>query len=595
MHDNLFGWKVPLLHANRGARGALRMAAEGHTLIQDVTWRMQPILIGSSDVKTLVSSFQRLCPNLLSTENPNAILSGSCFGQGVLHEPDKFPTGAIGPAMWWMCRHPLDSSPADRRTGMWWLHIFVHPCIRITICEMLLNISNDVSLLEGPRHLQGGLACFQLRGRNATISIKRALRPFACGINTEETASFTFDWDKCSTVNDLPTKVPHLTILPVNVCLERKGGPQAADESKAKDTGLAYIDSYKTQVMDWVPSTRPTPTARVGDNSVVLVAHCPSDPSLSQNAAANGFDLLCHPSEANTIFQALSGAGNARAIGLVEESFVRMDSEPSLPVFPRDYPDTAAGQNYWNGDLSEWQLLRHSLEEGWGRVDVVKVKKQQNSADGTFPVPKVTWSRISTLPQNASNSGVTVAVVRGDFGKPFIDALAGCGHIPADAPCALKKRRRRRRRVRAPTASVPLCRLTMDEAETQQNTCETLLESLSLPALIRCHVKIEGKGAVATGAKILASMCDVEEQTGYIDYLLGTTAAGSFSMSRGLVHGVGFVGAARLLHVLSSDHGRLSCVAVTGPDGLRHVELKVSLQPSTGGCAKRTATLSLLL
>ena len=40
MHDNLFGWKVPLVHANRGARAALRMASEQHTLVQDVTWRM---------------------------------------------------------------------------------------------------------------------------------------------------------------------------------------------------------------------------------------------------------------------------------------------------------------------------------------------------------------------------------------------------------------------------------------------------------------------------------------------------------------------------------------------------------------------------
>ena len=126
-------------------------------------------------------------------------------------------------------------------------------------------------------------------------------------------------------------------------------------------------------------------------------------------------------------------------------------------------------------------------------------------------------------------------------------------------------------------------------------TCESLLQSLSLPALIRCHIKIDGKGSVAAGARILARMFDSEEQVGYIDYLLGFTVAGSFSMSRGVAHGIGFVGAARLLHVLSSDSGRMSCVATNGTDGTRHVELQVSVKASTRGCIERAATLSLLL
>lgn len=106
MHENFFGWKVPLVHTNRGARAALRMAKEGHTLIQDVTWRMQPIVIGSPDLETLIGSFQRICPNVLSSDAPNAILSGNCFGEGMLHDIDAFPSGGVGPALWWISGIP---------------------------------------------------------------------------------------------------------------------------------------------------------------------------------------------------------------------------------------------------------------------------------------------------------------------------------------------------------------------------------------------------------------------------------------------------------------------------------------------------------
>lgn len=512
----------------------------------------------------------------------------------MLHEPDKFPTGAIGPSMWWMRGQPLDSSiAAEGRKRTWWLHIFVHPSIRTTICDLLSGISSDVTLLEGPRDLQGGLACFQLRGTNATRSIKRALAPTACNLD-KDTVNCTFDWDKTNIMDDLHVHVPHLTAIYAKVSLHVKRGSELSDESATKESSLGYIDSYKERVQHWDLATMPVPSPRIGDSIIILMAQCQGDPSLSQNAAVCGWDLFCHPADANNIFQALSETGDARAIGLIEESVARMDSEPPLPVFPRDYPDTHAGQSYWDGDSSDWQLLRHSLEQGWGRIHF-NMAKQQETADGKLYSPTVSWSHVSTLPENASSSGTTVVVVRGNFGKPFVDALAGCGHLPPDAHQGAKKRRRPRRRVRPSSASVPLQRLTDDEADAHQNMCETLLQSLSLPAIIRCHVRIEGKGTAVTGGRILASVCDMEEQMGYIDYLLGFTVAGSFSMSRGSTHGVGFVGAARLLHVLSSDHGRLSCVVVNRSNGTKHTELKVTIKASTRVYAERTATVSLLL
>jgi hypothetical protein len=596
MHDNLFGWKVPLVHANRGGRAALRMASEHHTLIQDVTWRSQPIITGSSNLKTLISSIQRMCPNLLPADQAKAILSGSCFGQGMLHEPDKFPTAAIGPAMWLMADEPLDSTGAAEtgRKRMWWIHIFVHPAIRTIVRKLFSGMSKEVSLLEEPRDLQGGLACFQVRGKSATASIKQALGPSCCRLAANDSSTVTFDWDKASSRDDLHTQVPHLTVVPVQVSLhESHVLEESTRENGTADSGLTYIDSYSESVQQWDPSM-PSSSPRTGDNRVVLVAQCPCNSSLPQNAAVCGWDILCHPSDAAAIFQALTVKGNARAIGVVEESLACLESEPPLSVFPRDYPATKAGQSYWNGDSSDWQLLRQSLEQGWGRINLLQAK-QLTGEDDKLSLPAATWSHISTLPEDASNSGAEVVVVRGGFGKPFVDALVGCGHLPPVAPPGVSKSRRPRRRVRPSSASVHLVRLTNDEAVAHQDVCEDLIDSLSLSALVRCHIKMEGKGTIVAGSRILASMCDEEEQTGYIDCLLGIAVAGAFSMSRGLVHGVGFVGAARLLHVLSSDHGRLSCVMVKRPDGIRQVELKVTIKASTRVGAERKATISLLL
>ena len=65
---------------------------------------------------------------------------------------------------------------------------------------------------------------------------------------------------------------------------------------------------------------------------------------------------------------------------------MRMDSEPPLPVFPRDYPDTPSGQSYWDGGSSEWQLVRSCLEQGWGRVKIGKAKQQIVDDELSLPV-----------------------------------------------------------------------------------------------------------------------------------------------------------------------------------------------------------------
>ena len=482
-----------------------------------------------------------------------------------------------------MCGEQLCSTPTGK-PAKWWLHVFVHPSIRATVRDLLSYVSEGTSSLEGPFDLQGGLVCFQLRRKKAPQCRLKGHSPSAsCN---HAASDLSFDWDKVCDTDELHALVPHLTTIPVQIPVNTKRDFLESNDSAAKNRALEHIESHNKSIRKWEPSEGPS-APRIGNGDVVLVSQCPCDPSLVENAAMCGSDILCHPSDARSIFQVLTVAGKACSIGVIEESLASLESEPPLPVFPRDYPDTEVGQQYWSGDSSEWQLLRQSLEQGWGRLRIKKDKTEKLQA--------VCWSHISTLPENASSSDVAPVVVRGIFGKPFVDALAGCGHLPPTQETT-KRTRRPRRPVRPESTSVQLSRLTSEEGLAHENQCESLLASLSLPALVRCHVRMEGKGTVEPCGRIFVSMCDLEEQKGYIDYLLGTCVCGSFSMSRGSTHGAGFVGAARLLHVLGSEHGRLSCVAVNSrADGTKHVELKVVIKAPTSGSTERNSTISLLL
>mmetsp|Transcript_15005 Transcript_15005/g.21781 ORF Transcript_15005/g.21781 Transcript_15005/m.21781 type:complete len:1992 (+) Transcript_15005:194-6169(+) len=159
-----------------------------------------------------------------------------------------------------------------------------------------------------------------------------------------------------------------------------------------------------------------TDTSTAGkDNEIILISqnpnrststststsHSNANANANANTTVNGWDILLPPSLAHTIFIALvhdnahnhkhggvsgagagggEGGGGACPIGLVEEACMRTEADPPLPVYPRDYMDTALGLEYWNGDgdgdgddereaevrkrRKEWKVVRYCMEEG---------------------------------------------------------------------------------------------------------------------------------------------------------------------------------------------------------------------------------------
>ena len=134
---------------------------------------------------------------------------------------------------------------------------------------------------------------------------------------------------------------------------------------------------------------------------------------------------------------------------------------------------------------------------------------------------------------------------------------------------------------------VPLSR---EEADAHLTRCTALLQSLSLPAVVACRLQVVGSGTLRPGAKIYS-------RNGKEDAcLLGYVTAGTFSVARGSSHGVGVLGASRLLQAvvgaISSVQQAQNALAIVQAQGKRHVNLVVDIKH---GALILKATLALLL
>ena len=330
-------------------------------------------------------------------------------------------------------------------------------------------------------------------------------------------------------------------------------------------------------------------------------------------------DVLCAPSMARDIFLCLNNNGGACAVGLAEEANAALEAEPPISTFPRDFPDTMTGEAYWSGQDSEWNIVRCCQEHGsrGGRFKTELKRTAKTHASETYSggihYHPIDWKSITdcieetvkeekVIEKHKDEGTGGVEVVRGAFGAPFAQALTSSGRFAADTETEVSntnnvKKRRPRRRVRPANVAAHAEPLGDDEADAHENMCQMLLSSLSLPALLRCHLSIEGKGNLLPGATIFECNKDAKSESKCgTDTTLGYVVAGSFSSNRGLCHGPGFVGAARLLQsLIKKESANTVSVMNQGEEGDRSVALRVLVKNAAGGSAVRSATLTLML
>ena len=81
---------------------------------------------------------------------------------------------------------------------------------------------------------------------------------------------------------------------------------------------------------------------------------------------------------------------------------------------------------------------------------------------------------------------------------------------------------------------------------------QQLFSSLSLPAVLLCHIRIIGKGSMMVGDEVHACQIKPKAEAEIAPSRpIGKITASTFSSSRGIYHGTAIVGAPRLLEYLT--------------------------------------------
>jgi hypothetical protein len=520
---DLWGWRVPMMHSNRGPGAALRLLREGKSLLQDVTWSMQPIWLQAtlSSRQAVQQRIARIIPEFdfgLTENSTEESVAFTSTGQGTLHGIDQFPMQAVGPVNWMCSRRPQFHAAAND-ANLVFVYLWIHPSIRTIILELLEQIfAEKENGIHGPHQsVEGGVSCLRLRGKHTTESLRTAL----LGFGKYDLSSLPKDVSGISDDDKLAAMRHGVTV------------PHAQNEEPSKP--------------------------------LLLVSRCPRDPTIGMNIAVCTLDIFCDPDVAKGLFLALVLKGASCPVGVAEEAHLHLECHPPVPLFPRDYPDTDEGISYWEGNSPEWKDVREYWESGVGRF----------RPDEGISEP-IDWKQI--VP---ATTGDLVVVVRGGFGKPFLDTMSGCGIVPHSS--SSPAHHRKRRRVRDPTLCVSAQHLSKDQAAMHLGVCTTLSQSLSLPAVLLCHLRVLGPGTVAVGAGLYAL-----EPLGIH---LGFATAGAFSSSLGSFHGIGVVGAARLLEVIASAWSSGAAIISNRPGGGKEIQLRVRVSNGTSWCESSLALL----
>ena len=309
------------------------------------------------------------------------------------------------------------------------------------------------------------------------------------------------------------------------------------------------------------------------------------------------------------------------------------EENPNAPVAAKEEEEERKDESL--SSWKDWTIIRVCIEGSWGRnntmlrrtkrhwkqdADMQKSKsgkKENTTADEVTPVPELAakeqvFGRDSTKihwPSLVAPEAESTIIVRGSFGIPFVQLFHGCGRLRQPESSSGMNSKRQRRPRRPPNSIVSASPLSVKDSEAHSNMCQQLKASLSLPAMLRCELYCNGKGTFNVGDMILA-LCTQEtsddasegsasedgsdaEENAHKPLPLGVVVAGGFSPSRGLYHGVGFVGAAKLIDALDGTiHGK--GIIMPQSNGQKKMALKVLISRDTSEC-DRYALLSILL
>ena len=599
IYDN---WCIPLGHTNRGSRAALRLAKSKST-IQDATWTTggQSIVLETKNRSHLLLFLESICGGNGTHSAPflskDCVIAGLEIGHGLIHEVGcTFPGGVIGPASFIFGKGAMKSH---------FVRINVHGSILTRVMQMVQNTvpqfkqDKDIEVLVST----DANCLIRIRGSEASKSLVDSL-----SISSSNNDALV-DWSTGHLPHDFHTLLPHGTIMRVKFKGVKNNHSRRVDDNQDDmqhwDEECATNRLTKRLENDHSVLEQPM----VQPDELVIISQAPNaiySSDKNKNNAVSGFDIICSPSVTCEIFSALGIVGGACAIGFIEDSCNNMEAEPPLPVWPRDFPDTADGKDYAAGNDSGWKVMKYCIEEGisGGRLKTglnrllhdcsccgkTTIQENHKISCRSRKLAHVdfNWSRLLTEPNELSCEEIekeishdqkdeTFVMVRGKFLLPFVQALQGFGSdylgmiTETDVRGTDRKRGRRpRRKVRSLNETVKVPPMQAATLQHHQNYCSNLLSTLSIPALIHCHLTVESRGTIRPGMVINTNPSDSG-----ISKELGFVTAGGFSQSRGEVHGVGVITSEQFLSCLC-DASNGDFYAITR-QGVRSIALKVRL------------------
>ena len=588
------GWRIPLVHANRGPRAAVRLSQsddndqQRYVLIQDVSWEHQPMILtakitSEADLGNLLQNLSRVCPELIvpSAQNeiinnslqPKALLYGLITKEGMLHELDQFPCQPVGPVSFRLFPDAAASS-TNIQFRKWTIEIRCHPSIRKEVRKTLHELNERTDILEWDIESKfSSRICFRLYGTTSTAALNQVIKEN--GNNRPGGKSSKRKWSTViqSIFSTDEQSLPHGAIIWIRSVSVKTQTVSTIELNIQKDPHQSndnYIKNIMKEVDRWNPTkTIPDETDFLSSNDLMLVYQAPRSMDCTPNRAMSGWKVFCQNADlAKDLWMSLVASSNNEnisccAIGLLEECHLRLECEPPLPIFPRDFVDTYQSRIYWRNTSNEadkektpdesWSCVRKLFEGPWGRPNMDKI------SNNLINIPNVDFRSLVicdndddvTTDKQMETSDTTkdisrnrhIVVVRNVYCKPFANAIEGyCGSYDTESQSSeAGTRNKRRRKARRGDCIIKAPPLSKREQGSLYETCQQMILGLSLPAALLCHIQVVGKGRFSPGDDIIVNDKDI----------LGNITASCFSTSRGAYHGLGIIGAADLLKYLA--------------------------------------------
>lgn len=547
-------WCIPLAHNNRGSQAAIRLA-KTKSVIQDATYTIggRSIVLECDDREDVHLVVDMLCGGKSSLSAPflldQAVLSGIILGYGYVYDLStcNYPSGLIGPSSFFFGH----SSEADR--------FFVRITTEASIFDRVLRMARDIATAQFESkayNLRIEPVCLlKVRGKESTKAISSSVD---ISTDTQSRNQSVLLWENLSKCDEIHSVLSHGTIISGKFQGAIKDDLQSHSQDCADSMSLSKRKDEVGNITSIMLENHEFNLTNeiLDENSLILIGQRPNEDE--SDVVLNGWDILCHPNVTNEVFYSLCMIGGGCVIGYLESASLSIHSKVPITLWPRDYPDTSIGKEYYSRESNDWQVLRYCVEEGTsgGRIMTGLKRFVAKCSDPQVILGTKVRMKALNFSHITNDTKSEPVVVRGSFVAPFRNILSCYDahsahrvkfHEDQDQHAI---RRRPRRKVKNKFESSKAPALSTDRLKLQHEVCSKMLSSLSVSALIRCYLVVEGRGTINCGSKIAYHSDSTTLHLGFV-------VMSSFFDEHGLVHGVGIVSANSflncLLHIKQGD------------------------------------------